>query len=79
MIWSLLRAGLFCGSIGYIGFDGACDFNIMIRTIDHLPDGDLYWSGAGITLLSDAEAEWSEVQLKAERLIGEACAAEVET
>ena len=35
--------------------------NIMIRTIDHLPDGDRYWSGAGLTLLSDAEAEWAEV------------------
>lgn len=61
--------GAFCGSFGYLGFDGACDFNIMIRTIDHLPDGDRYWSGAGLTLLSDAEAEWAEVQLKAELIL----------
>ena len=61
--------GAFCGSFGYLGFDDACDFNIMIRTIDHLPDGDRYWSGAGLTLLSDAEAEWAEVQLKAERIL----------
>lgn len=64
--------GAFCGSFGYIGHDGACDFNIMIRTIDHLPEEDRYWSGAGITLLSDAAAEWDEVRLKAERVIGAA-------
>ncbi|WP_158085735.1 anthranilate synthase component I family protein [Henriciella aquimarina] len=62
--------GAFCGSFGYIGFDGACDFNIMIRTVDHLPDEERYWSGAGITLLSEANAEWEEVQLKAERILG---------
>lgn len=61
--------GAFCGSLGYIGFDGACDFNIMIRTIEHLPEGARYWSGAGITLLSDPAAEWAEVQLKAERIL----------
>ena len=53
----------------YIGHDGTCDFNIMIRTVDHVPGGDRYWSGAGITLLSDTHAEWEEVQLKAERII----------
>jgi para-aminobenzoate synthetase component 1 len=41
----------------------------MIRTVDHVPGGDRYWSGAGITLLSDTHAEWEEVQLKAERII----------
>jgi para-aminobenzoate synthetase component 1 len=61
--------GAFCGSFGYIGHDGTCDFNIMIRTVDHVPGGDRYWSGAGITLLSDTHAEWEEVQLKAERII----------
>jgi len=61
--------GAFCGALGYIGFDGACDFNIMIRTIEHLPEGARYWSGAGITLLSDPAAEWAEVQLKAERIL----------
>ncbi len=61
--------GAFCGSLGYIGHDGACDFNIMIRTIDHLPSGSRYWSGAGITLLSDPAAETDEIDLKAERIL----------
>ena len=62
--------GVFCGSMGYIGFDGACDFNIMIRTIDHLPEASRYWSGAGITLLSDPAEEAQEIGLKAERILG---------
>lgn len=61
--------GAFCGALGYIGFDGACDFNIMIRTIELLPSGARYWSGAGLTLLSEPAAEWAEVQLKAERIL----------
>ncbi|WP_321489558.1 anthranilate synthase component I family protein [uncultured Hyphomonas sp.] len=61
--------GAFCGALGYIGFDGACDFNIMIRTIEYLPSGARYWSGAGLTLLSEPAAEWAEVQLKAERIL----------
>jgi para-aminobenzoate synthetase component 1 len=61
--------GAFCGALGYIGFDGACDFNIMIRTIEYLPSCARYWSGAGLTLLSDPAAEWAEVQLKAERIL----------
>ena len=61
--------GAFCGSFGYIGFDGACDFNIMIRTIEHCGGVGRYWSGAGITLQSDPVSEWHEVQLKAERII----------
>lgn len=63
--------GIFRGSMGYIGFDGACDFNIMIRTIDHLPGGSHYWSGAGITLLSEPDAEAEEIELKAERILGD--------
>lgn len=62
--------GAFCGSLGYIGYDGACDFNIMIRTIEHLDGLSRYWSGAGLTLSSDPEQEWREVQLKAERILG---------
>ncbi len=61
--------GVFCGSIGWIGFDGAMDFSILIRSLDIMPDQSRFWAGAGITLLSDPESEWDEVRLKAERLI----------
>ena len=63
--------GVFCGSMGWIGHDGAMDFSILIRTLEALPDVTRLWAGAGITLLSDPEAEYDEVRLKAERLTGD--------
>lgn len=62
--------GIFCGSIGWIGHDGAMDFSILIRTLEFLPDETRLWAGAGITLLSDPLAEYEEICLKAERLMG---------
>ena len=61
--------GAFCGSLGWIGFDGAMDFSILIRTLDILPDETRLWAGAGITLLSDAQAEHDEICLKAARIM----------
>ncbi|HEY5622199.1 MAG TPA: aminodeoxychorismate synthase component I, partial [Gammaproteobacteria bacterium] len=54
------RRGVYCGAIGYIGFDGAMDTNIAIRTL--LRNGDrLYaWAGGGIVADSDAESEYQE-------------------
>ncbi len=61
--------GIFCGSLGWIGFDGAADFSILIRTLDILPAETRLWAGAGITLLSDPQAEYDEICLKAERIM----------
>lgn len=60
--------GIFCGSLGWIGQDGAMDFSILIRSLDLLPDETRFWAGAGITLLSEAQAEYNEIRLKAERI-----------
>lgn len=60
--------GVFCGSMGWIGYDGAMDFSILIRTLELLPDETRLWAGAGITLLSDPGAEYDEICLKAERI-----------
>ncbi|MFN7056701.1 anthranilate synthase component I family protein [Hyphomonas sp.] len=60
--------GAFCGSLLWIGHDGAMDASILIRTLDMLPDETRLWAGAGITLLSDPQAEYAEICLKAERL-----------
>lgn len=60
--------GIFCGSLGWIGFDGAMDFSILIRTIEHIPEETRLWAGAGITLLSDPDAEYDEICLKAARI-----------
>ncbi|NBB78727.1 MAG: aminodeoxychorismate synthase component I [Verrucomicrobia bacterium] len=59
------RRGAYCGSIGYIGFDGDAEFNIAIRSL-HLKDGQLdYQVGGGIVWDSDPEAEYQETQDKA--------------
>ena len=60
--------GAYCGAIGYVGFDGAMDFNILIRTIDHLPEESTLLAGGGITLMSDPVGELAESELKAERI-----------
>ncbi len=54
------RRGIYCGAIGYIGFDGNMDLNIAIRTAVH-KDGLLYYSaGGGIVRDSDCEQEYQE-------------------
>ncbi|MFP4070362.1 MAG: aminodeoxychorismate synthase component I [Opitutales bacterium] len=54
------RRGVYCGSIGYIGFDGNAEFNIAIRSL-HLKSGMLdYQVGAGIVWDSEPEAEYRE-------------------
>jgi para-aminobenzoate synthetase component I len=61
--------GVFCGAIGWIGDDGAMDFNIAIRTLTCLPDQIVAFAGGGITILSDAAAEYDESLLKLRPLL----------
>jgi para-aminobenzoate synthetase component 1 len=59
------RRGVYCGSIGYVGFDGDAEFNIAIRSL-HLKDGQLdYQVGGGIVWDSEPEAEYQETLDKA--------------
>ncbi len=59
------RRGAYCGSIGYIGFDGDAEFNIAIRSL-HLKGGFLdYQVGGGIVWDSQPEAEYQETLDKA--------------
>lgn len=59
------RRGAYCGSIGYIGFDGNAEFSIAIRSL-HLKDGFLdYQVGSGIVWDSDPESEYQETLDKA--------------
>lgn len=60
---------IYCGAIGYFGFDGSADFNIAIRTATFAEGGASLGAGGGITLLSDPAAEFDEAELKARRLI----------
>jgi para-aminobenzoate synthetase component 1 len=57
--------GIYCGSIGYVGFDGNMDTNIAIRTLT-FKDGELScWAGGGIVADSEIEAEYQETLDKA--------------
>jgi len=59
------KRGLYTGSIGYMGFDGAWDLNIVIRTI-FLKDGKAYVHvGGGIVADSIPESEYIETLDKA--------------
>ncbi len=60
--------GIYCGSIGWIGFDGAMDMNIAIRTVSGDGTSITLNAGGGITLLSNPASEYDETLLKAETL-----------
>jgi para-aminobenzoate synthetase component 1 len=62
--------GIYCGSIGWIGFDGSMDLNIAIRTLTFDGRELAVSAGGGITLLSNPSAEFDETVAKAERLLG---------
>jgi para-aminobenzoate synthetase component 1 len=64
-----VRRGIYCGSIGYLGFDGDADLNIVIRTLV-FSGGKIYFQvGGGITIDSDPEAEYLETLDKARALV----------
>lgn len=62
--------GVYSGTIGYLGVDGTTDLNIVIRTIVGHDGMASVGAGGAITVLSDAEAEWREVVLKANAVLG---------
>lgn len=52
--------GVYCGAIGYIGFDGNMDCNIAIRTAVYINHTLYYSAGGGIVRDSDCEQEYQE-------------------
>jgi para-aminobenzoate synthetase component 1 len=61
--------GAYCGSLGYFGFDGSMDLNILIRTITA---GRGWWQlpvGGGIVAQSQPQQEYEETWHKAAGLI----------
>ncbi|MFP3367603.1 chorismate-binding protein, partial [Pseudoalteromonas sp. SIMBA_148] len=61
--------GAYCGTMGYMNFDGSGQWNVLIRTLQanaswndeavrerHLN----LWAGGGITVASDCDAEYQE-------------------
>jgi len=63
------RRGIYCGAIGYIGFDGNMDTNIAIRTLVCSDDVIRCWAGGGIVADSDQKAEYQETLDKASAML----------
>ncbi|MCG5500784.1 aminodeoxychorismate synthase component I [Ectothiorhodospira lacustris] len=63
------RRGVYCGAIGYVGFDGAMNTNIAIRTLIHSHGMLRFWAGGGITAGSRASHEYQETLDKASAMM----------
>ncbi|MFN9273055.1 MAG: anthranilate synthase component I family protein [Planctomycetia bacterium] len=61
--------GAYCGSLGYVGFDGTADFNLLIRTFVASGGTITFAAGGGITAASDPAAEHAESLHKAEGML----------
>ncbi|MGY3591910.1 anthranilate synthase/aminodeoxychorismate synthase-like glutamine amidotransferase [Bradyrhizobium sp. USDA 4341] len=59
---------VYCGAIGFIGFNGQMDTNIAIRTVTIDDDMAVFHAGSGITAMSDPAAEYEETLAKAQRI-----------
>ncbi|MBS4007511.1 MAG: aminodeoxychorismate synthase, component I [Clostridium sp.] len=64
-----VRRGVYTGSIGYLGFDGRADLNIVIRTFINKDDKVYFQVGGGIVYDSDPLKEYEETLHKAKALL----------
>ncbi len=69
------RRGVYCGAIGYIGFDGNMDTNIAIRTAVYVEGANStagtvsFYAGGGIVADSDMQKEYTETLDKASSML----------
>ncbi|MEW6563425.1 MAG: aminodeoxychorismate synthase component I [Pseudomonadota bacterium] len=63
------RRGVYCGAIGYMGFDGNMDTNIAIRTLVYAQGSIRCWAGGGIVADSEESAEYQETLDKASAML----------
>ena len=63
------KRGLYCGAIGYVGFDGNMDTSIAIRTAIYSAGEIRFWVGGGIVADSEMRKEYSETLDKASSML----------
>jgi para-aminobenzoate synthetase component 1 len=63
------RRGIYCGTIGYVGFDGNMDSNIVIRTLVYSDSMIRCWAGGGIVADSEVASEYRETLDKASAML----------
>jgi para-aminobenzoate synthetase component 1 len=61
--------GPYCGSLGYVGFDGSMDTSLLIRTFTVAGGWAQFPVGGGLVADSDPEAEYGETLHKAAGLL----------
>lgn len=64
-----VKRDIYTGSLGYFSYTGACDFNILIRTLIKKENQVYLHAGAGIVADSQPEKEYEETLHKANALI----------
>ena len=64
-----LRRSVYCGAIGYVGYDGNMDLNIAIRTLVQQGDYVYTWAGGGVVADSNVDAEYQESLDKAAAML----------
>ncbi len=62
------RRGIYCGSLGYFGFNGDLDFSILIRTFGIKNNRVTFQAGGAVVLDSDSLQEYEETLTKVKKL-----------
>lgn len=62
--------GAYCGTMGYLNFDGTGQWNVLIRTLQASANTVTLWAGGGVTVASDCQAEYQECFDKVGNLLG---------
>ncbi len=63
------RRGIYCGAIGYLGFNGNMDTNIAIRTAVFANGQIRFWAGGGLVADSEVDKEYRETLDKASSMM----------
>tara|TARA_B100000989_G_scaffold149370_1_gene111382 strand:+ start:1431 stop:3533 length:2103 start_codon:yes stop_codon:yes gene_type:complete len=61
--------GVYCGAIGYLGYNRIADLNIGIRSLSFDGETARFGAGGAITYLSQSNDEFAEIMLKAVALL----------
>jgi anthranilate/para-aminobenzoate synthase component I len=61
--------GVYCGAIGYIGWEGSMELSVAIRTLARRDGVAHIHAGGGVVLDSDPAAEYDETLAKARALL----------
>ncbi len=63
------RRGVYCGAVGWLGFNGDMDTNIAIRTLVSSDHSLRFWAGGGLVADSRADDEYQECLDKAAAML----------